>query len=336
MKAVGFLKSLPIDHDESLFEIDMATPELGTLDLLVSVEAVSVNPADAKIRIRSAADAPHAEPHILGYDAVGKVEAVGADVSGFAVGDRVWYAGDVNRQGSYAEMQAVDYRIASHAPTSVAAAAAASLPLVSLTSWEMLFDRLQVSTGASQRSLLVIGGAGGVGSLTTQLARKLTGLEVIATASRPESEVWCRKMGAHDVVNHRDLIQATRANGRQFVDYIAQYADTAQHWDAMCELIAPQGRIGTIVETDAKLDISALQGKSAALMWELMFTRSLFGTADMARQGQILSRMARLVDDGLVQTTETTILHGLSAQTLREAHQLIESGATIGKIVVAY
>ncbi|MEP2534249.1 zinc-binding alcohol dehydrogenase family protein [Shimia sp.] len=336
MKAVGFINSLPIDAEDSLFECDLPTPELRPADLLVQIEAVSVNPADAKRRIRTAADAPHAEPFILGYDAVGIVEATGPDVVGFSKGDRVWYAGDANRAGSYAELQAVDHRIVSRAPTSVDPSAAASLPLVSLTAWEMLFDRLQVSTDESSSSLLVVGGAGGVGSVTTQLARKLTGLEIIATASRPESADWCRKMGAHHVVNHHDLVAETRATGREYVNYIAQYADLAQHWDSKCELIAPQGRIGTIVETEEKLDISALQGKSAALMWELMFTRSLFGTSDMAQQGAILARMARLVDDGIISTTETKTLHGLSAETLKESHRIIETGAMIGKMVIAY
>ncbi|WP_412553214.1 zinc-binding alcohol dehydrogenase family protein [Shimia sp. MIT1388] len=336
MKAVGFLTSLPIEQEDSLLDLDLPTPEIGEHDLLVSVEAISVNPADAKRRIRTAPDTELDTPMILGYDAVGRVEAKGADVSGFAVGDRVWYAGDANRAGSYAELQAVDHRITALAPTTVPPEAAAAMPLVSLTAWEMLFDRLQVSTDAQRKSLLVIGGAGGVGSITQQLARRLTGLEVIATASREESADWCRKMGAHEVVSHRDLVAATRASGRTYVDYITQYADTAQHWDAMCELIAPQGRIGTIVETEEKLDISALQGKSAALMWELMFTRSMFGTADMAKQGAILARMAQLVDDGIVQTTETKALNGLSAATLKQAHRLIESTTTIGKLVVAY
>jgi len=188
----------------------------------------------------------------------------------------------------------------------------------------------------AQDSLLVIGGAGGVGSITLQLARKLTGLHLIATASRPETADWCRAKGAHQVVNHRDLIAEVRAAGHETVSYIAQYADTAQHWDAMCELIVPQGRIGTIVETSKKLDISALQGKSAALIWELMFTRSLFGTADMGRQGQILARVARMVDDGVIRTTEQKTLNGLSAATLKEAHTIIETARMIGKLVVAY
>lgn len=336
MHAVGFLKSLPIDADDSLMDVDLPDPVPGPHDVLVRIEAVSVNPADAKRRMRTAVEQPHAEPFLLGYDAVGIVEACGAAVAGFKLGDRVWYAGDATRPGSYAALQAVDHRLVALAPKSVSVEAAASLPLVTLTAWELLFERLQVPRDAPDVTLLIIGGAGGVGSVTTQLARKLTGATVIATASRPATAEWCRKMGAHHVVDHRNLVDELRKIGVQHADFITQYADTAQHWDAMCELIAPQGRIGTIVETDAKLDISALQGKSAALMWELMFTRAMFNTPDMHRQGQILSRMARLVDDGVIATTETKLLHGLSAKTLKEAHRIIESGAMIGKLVVKY
>jgi len=336
MKAVGFLNSLPITEEQSLFDADVPEPVPLASDLLVDIEAISINPADAKRRIRTAPETPHAEPFILGYDAVGIVRATGAAVTGFNTGDRVWYAGDANRPGSYAEAQCVDHRIASIAPTNVAPESAAALPLTTLTAWEMLFERLDVPVNESPASLLVIGGAGGVGSITTQLARKLTGLTVIATASRPETAEWCRRMGAHDVVDHRDLVASMRDAGHEEADYIVQYADTAQHWDAMCTLVAPQGKIGTIVETDAHLDVSALQGKSAALCWELMFTRALFQTTDMYKQGQILARAAALVDDGIIQTTDTAVLKGLCADTLREAHATIEKGATIGKIVVKY
>jgi zinc-binding alcohol dehydrogenase family protein len=336
MKAVGFLKSLPIDEVDSLFDVDLPDPAPLENDLLVEIEAVSINPADAKRRLRTAVETPHKEPFIVGYDAVGIVQATGSAVAGFSVGDRVWYAGDANRPGSYASLQCVDHRVASIAPKSVAPEQAASLPLTSLTAWEMLFDRLAVPASEQSGTLLIIGGAGGVGSVTAQLARKLTGLHVIATASRPETRDWCLKMGAHEVVNHRDLVAEMRAAGHEYVNFIAQYADLAQHWDAMCELVAPQGKIGTIVETDETLDISALQGKSAALVWELMFTRTLFQTPDMPKQGQILARMASLVDDGIVQTTETKVLNGLSAQTLKEAHRIIETGAMIGKLVVKF
>jgi len=336
MKAVGFLKSLPIAEAESLLDVLMDDPVPGDNDLLVAVEAISVNPADAKRRIRTAADKPHETPFLLGYDAVGIVKTCGSGVSGFAPGDRVWYAGDANRPGSYGELQCVDHRLAAKAPEGVTPDAAASLPLVSLTAWEMLFSRLQVPANERPFTLLVIGGAGGVGSITTQIARKLTNATVIATASRAASSDWCRKMGAHHVVDHRDLVTATRQAGFDEVDYIVQYADTSQHWDAMCELIAPQGRIGTIVETPDKLDISKLQGKSAALMWELMFTRSLFGTPDMYRQGQILARIARLVEDRTLSTLETRVLNGLTSDTLKQAHTIIEKAAMIGKLVVRY
>ena len=336
MKAVGFYKSLAITDADSLLDVLLDDPEPGEKDLLVSVEAVSVNPADAKRRVRTAAEKPHKTPFLLGYDAVGIVRSCGRAVTGFEPGDRVWYAGDAKRPGSYGEMQCVDHRIVSRAPKGTSPEAAASMPLVSLTAWEMLFSRLQVPSDERPFTLLVIGGAGGVGSVTTQIARKLTNATVIATASRPESSDWCHKMGAHHVVDHRDLVASTRATGFEHVDYIVQYADTAQHWDAMCELIAPQGRIGTIVETPDTLDISKLQGKSAALMWELMFTRSLFGTPDMQRQSEILARMARLVDDGVISTIETRVLNGLSSATLKQAHGIIEKAAMIGKLVVRY
>ncbi len=336
MKAVGFLKSLPIDDADSLFDVDLPNPAPLADDLLVEIEAISINPADAKRRIRTAVDTPHDTPFILGYDAVGIVRETGPSVSGFQPGDRVWYAGDANRPGSYAALQCVDHRIAGPAPKTVAPESAAALPLTALTAWEMLFDRLRVPTDETPAKLLVIGGAGGVGSVTIQLARKLTGLDIIATASRPETEKWCLEMGAHTVVDHRNLVAGMHEAGHETVDYIVQYADTAQHWQAMCELVAPQGTIGTIVETSEKLDISALQGKSAALVWELMFTRSLFQTPDMHKQGRILARMARLVDDGIIKTTETKVLHGLSAGTLKEAHRLIETGAMIGKLVVRF
>lgn len=314
MKAVGFTNSLPIDHAESLFEFDLTDPVPLANDLRVEIEAISINPADAKRRIRTAVDAPHQTPLILGYDAVGLVKAVGVEVAGFSIGDRVWYAGDANRAGSYAQLQGVDHRIASLAPTSVSPEQAASLPLTSITAWELLFDRLNVPTDEHQGTLLIIGGAGGVGSITTQLARKLTGLKVIATASRPETVAWCKTHGAHSVVNHYDLVGDMAAIGTNSADFIVQYADTAQHWDAMCELVAPQGKIGTIVETEEKLDISALQGKSASLNWELMFTRSMFKTGDMHKQGKILARMAALVDDGIIETTETMVLEGFQLQ----------------------
>lgn len=336
MKAVGFYRSLQISEPESLLDLELPDPVPLENDLLVEIEAISVNPADAKRRSLTAIDKPHVEALILGYDAVGIVRETGDAVTSFKAGDRVWYAGDANRPGSNATLQLVDHRIASLAPKSVTPEQAASLPLTSITAWEVLFDRLQVPTNENRKSLLVIGGAGGVGSVTCQLARKLTGLKVIATASRSESADWCRKMGAHEVVDHRDLVAEYRTNGDEFVNYIGQYNGLDIHWDAMCELIAPQGRISSIAETADKLDLCALQGKSVGFMWELMFTRSMFKTDDMAQQGAILARMADLVDDGIVTTTETKVLHGFSADTLKEAHQTVETGAMIGKLVIKF
>lgn len=337
MKSIGFTHSLPIDQEQSLFMFDAETPALNVRDLLIEVQAVSVNPADAKRRIRTAVDTPHAEPLVLGYDAVGKVIETGSDVSLFKVGDSVWYAGDASRPGSNAEQQLVDERVVGHKPKSLSNAEAAAMPLTSLTAWEMLFDRFSIAQGGGEgKALLVIGGAGGVGSLTIQLAKALTKLTVIATASRPESAEWCKKMGADHVVDHRDLEAEVKKAGFDTVEYIAQYADTAQHWNAMAALVAPQGKIGTIVETSEKIDVTMLQGKSASLHWELMFTRALFQTEDMQVQHDILNEVAAMVDAGTISTTMTDSISGFSVESLKEAHRRIERGSAIGKIVIDY
>lgn len=337
MKSIGFTHSLPIDDDQSLFEFETPMPEPGARDLLVEVKANSVNPADAKRRIRTAIDAPHEEPLVLGYDAVGVVTQTGDDVTLFNVGDEVWYAGDASRAGSNTQFQLVDERVVGPKPKSLSNGQAAALPLTGLTAWEMIFDRFGIEEGGGEgKTLLIIGGAGGVGSMTIQLARQLTKLKIIATASREQSAAWCRKLGAHDIVDHRNLIADMKAKGYETVDYIAQYADTSQHWDAMCDLVAPQGKIGTIVETNDLIDISKLQGKSVSLHWELMFTRTLFQTADMAEQNKILSRIADLIDAGVLKTTAQQFLSGFSVETLKEAHRRVEQGSTIGKIVIEY
>ena len=337
MKSIGFTHSLPIDDEQSLFEFDAPMPSPGARDLLVEIRAISVNPADAKRRKRTAVDKPHEQPLVLGYDAVGVVTKIGSDVTLFEVGDEVWYAGDATRPGSNTEFQLVDERIVGPKPKSLSNAEAAAMPLTGLTSWEMLFDRFGIHEGDGEgQSLLVIGGAGGVGSLTIQLARKLTKLKIIATASRPETVAWCKEMGAHDVVDHRDLVADMKAKGYSSVDYITQYANTSQHWDAMCELVAPQGKIGTIVETPEPVNISKLQAKSVSLHWELMFTRAMFQTADMAEQNKILTRMSELVDAGTLRTTHKQTLNGFSAETLKEAHRRIETATLIGKLVVEY
>ena len=337
MKAIGFTHSLGIDETQSLFEFDVPDPVANGRDLLVDVKAVSVNPADAKRRIRTAVDTPHEAPLVLGYDAVGVVAAVGSDVTNFAVGDEVWYAGDPTRSGSNAQRQLVDERVVGRKPKNLSWAEAAAMPLTGLTSFEMLFDRFCITEGSGKgKSLLVIGGAGGVGSLTIQLARKLTDLTVIATASRPETAEWCREMGAHEIVDHRDLIAEVQGKGFDTVEYIANYADTSQHWDAMATLVAPQGKLGCIVETDDLIDVTRLQGKSASLHWELMFTRAMFGTDDMARQHDILNRLADLVESGDVVSTLRQTLNGFSADVLKDGHRIIETGKVFGKLVIEY
>ncbi|MDL5027446.1 zinc-binding alcohol dehydrogenase family protein [Vibrio sp. TMPB1044] len=335
MKAIGFTQSLAITEQESLFEFETSLPEIKENDLLVKVSATSINPADAKIRIRNAKGKTLEQPKVLGYDAVGEVVGKGADVEGFEVGDRVYYAGDVTRMGANAEYQAVEYRIAAKAPKSLSDEAAAVMPLATLTAWEALFDRLRVRP-VEKKSILIIGGAGGVGSITIQLAKQLTNLKVIATASRPETEQWVRDMGADYVVNHRNLVESVREQGIQHVDYIFNVADTKGHWDAMVELIAPQGMISSIVEFDGGIDLSALQGKSAGFIWELMFTRSLFNTDDIQKQQDILFQAANLIDAGRIKSTLTTTLDGFSVDTIKDAHQRIESSASIGKTAIKY
>ncbi|PMH32441.1 NADPH:quinone reductase [Vibrio lentus] len=335
MKAIGFTQSLAITEQDSLFEFETSLPEPKSNDLLVKVSVTSINPADAKIRIRNAKDKTLEQPKVLGYDAVGEVVGKGADVEGFEVGDRVYYAGDVTRMGANAEYQAVDYRITAKAPTSLSDEAAAVMPLATLTAWEALFDRLRVRP-EEKKSILIIGGAGGVGSITIQLAKQLTNLNVIATASRPETEQWVRDMGADYVVNHRNLVESVREQGIQHVDYIFNVADTKGHWDSMVELIAPQGMISSIVEFDGGIDLSALQGKSAGFIWELMFTRSLFNTDDIQKQQDILFQAANLIDAGRIKSTLTTTLNGFSVETLKDAHQRIESSASIGKTAIKY
>ena len=335
MKAVGFSQSLAIAQQDSLFEFDTAVPSPGDCELQVKVHAVGINPVDAKVRVRSAANTTLEQPRILGYDAVATVTQVGKLVKGFKPGDRVYYAGDVTKPGSNAEYQTVDYRLVALAPKSLSNAAAAVLPLTTLTAWETLFDRLRIRP-EEKKTLLIIGGAGGVGSITIQLAKQLTNLTVIATASRPESQQWVKKMGADHVADHRDLVNSVKELGFNTVDYIFNTADTLGHWDATAELIAPQGWIASIVEFDGGVDLSKLQGKSAGFVWELMFTRSLFQTDDMAKQQDILFQVANLIDAGRLQTTLTDTITGFGVEQFKEGHRRIESGKTIGKTAIDF
>ncbi|RXJ98452.1 NADPH:quinone reductase [Arcobacter sp. CECT 8989] len=335
MKAIGFKTSHEIDHEESLIEFETIKPKAIGFDIVVKVNAVSVNPADAKVRIRTALDKELESPRILGYDAVGIVEEVGEKVTNFKTGDRVYYSGDVTRNGSNAQFQAVDSRIVALAPSSLDDTQAAVLPLTALTGYEALFDRLKINP-TKKKTILIIGGAGGVGSITTQIAKELTNLTVIATASREETSSWCREMGADYVVNHRDLVNSVKEIGFDTVDYIFNVADTKGHWDSMVELIAPQGTICSIVEFEGGVDLSKLQDKAAGFVWELMFTRSMFNTEDIEQQHHILTDIANLVDCGRIKTTLIQTLNGFSVKTLKEAHKKIETGTSIGKIAIDY
>ena len=337
MKAVALTRYLPIDDPEALLDIALPDPPapIGH-DLLVRVQAVSVNPIDTKLR----APKPQveAQPKVLGFDAVGVVESVGAAATGFRPGDAVYYAGDATRPGSTAELQLVDARLVGHKPESLDAAQAAALPLTALTAWELLFRRMPFDAdgGGSGRSLLVIAGAGGVGSMAIQLARR-AGFTVVATASRAESSDWCREMGAHHVVDHRQpLAPQLAALGFGHVDAAVNLADTVRYWDVLGDLLAPQGHVGLIVEPSEALDIGkAYKLKSIGIHWQTMFTRSRFATADQGEQGAILDRVAALVDAGELRGTATANLGRIDAANLREAHRRLESGSTIGKLVLA-
>jgi len=336
MKAVALTHYLPIDDPNSLIDVELSKPVANGHDLLVRVTAVSVNPVDTKVR----SPKPQVEPtpKVIGYDAAGVVEAVGDAVSGFAVGDAVYYAGDITRPGSNAEYQLVDARIVGHAPRSMQLADAAAMPLTTITAWELLFQRMPFDSenGGDGKSLLIIGGAGGVGSVAIQLARR-AGFTVIATASRPETIEWCRKMGAHHVINHREALPAQlQSLGISAVDAVLNFADTDHYWKAVGEILAPQGHVGLIVEPTGTLAIGdPYKSKCIGIHWELMFTRSRYKTADQHEQGRILDRVAELIDAGELQGTRTHTLTPINAANLRDAHKRLESGSTIGKVVLS-
>jgi NADPH2:quinone reductase len=336
MKAVALTRYLPIDDPESLVDVELPKPVAGAHDLLVRVEAVSVNPVDTKVR--SPKPQVEAQPKVLGYDAAGTVEAVGESATGFKPGDRVYYAGDVTRPGSDAEYQLVDARLVGHAPQSLNLADAAALPLTAITVWELLFQRMPFDSehGGEGRSLLIIAGAGGVGSIAIQLARR-AGFTVIATASRPETIAWCREMGAQHVIDHRKpLGPQLAALGSTQIDAALNLASTERYWEALGELLAPQGHVGLIVEPATALNIGdPYKAKCIGIHWEMMFARPRFKTADQAEQGRILERVAALIDAGELRSTRTETLTPINAANLREAHRRLESGTSIGKLVLA-
>lgn len=335
MKAIGFNRPLPVSDPDCLQDLDLPAPEPGPHDLLVAVQAIAVNPADTKVR--ASATPPAGSWRILGWDAVGTVRAVGAQVSGFAPGDRVFYAGAIDRPGCYAELQAVDARIAAPAPRTLGDEDAAALPLTALTAWEALFDRLKVDqpVPGAANALVLIGGAGGVGSMAIQLARALTGLTVIATASRPETVDWVRRMGAHHVIDHRQpLAPQIEALGLGAPAFVFSTTHTDSYLADIASFIAPQGRLA-LIDDPAVLDIVPLKRKSLSVHWEFMFTRPLLHTADLARQQHILRSVAALADAGRLVSTRTQTLGPINAQNLRQAHALLESGRAIGKTVLA-
>jgi len=333
MKAVGLTRYLPLDDPESLKDVDIPEPKPDACDLLVRVKAISVNPVDSKVR--STVKQELSTPKILGYDATGVVAAVGPGVTLFKAGDEVWYAGSIIRPGTNSEFHLVDERIVGRKPRSLDFAAAAALPLTSITAWEMLFDRFAIAQGGGEgKALLIIGGAGGVGSITIQLARALTRLTVIATASRPQTQAWCKELGAHHVIDHaKPMGDQLKAIGHRFVDYIFGVTESGLHFDTICDVIAPQGKFG-LIDDPKSLDVAKLKGKSASLHWEAMFTRSTFQTADMDAQHRLLNEVAAMVDKGTIRTTVAENFGKINAANLRRAHAQVESGTTRGKIVL--
>ena len=336
MKAIGFKQSLPISEADSftLFETDTPTPT--GHDLLVKVSAISVNPVDFKIRQTAARDTVLDKPKIIGWDAVGTVTAVGDRVTRFKVGDSVFYAGDITRDGSNAEYQLVDERIVGRKPANLSDAEAAAIPLTALTAWESLFDRIRVDDRDRGKSVLILAGAGGVGSIAIQIAKQVAGLTVIATASRPESQDWCKRMGADFVVNHRDLKAELERIGHKEVDIVLDFVDLAAYWHTITDIIKPQGHIVSISDSTEPVNLSVLKMKSVSFHWELMYTRSMFTTSDIAVQHDILNKMADLLDAGTLKSTLTTTLDGFTVDNLKEAHRMQESGKTMGKTVIAF
>jgi NADPH2:quinone reductase len=337
MKAIGFKRSLPITDAESFILFETEKPVATERNLLVKIKAISVNPVDFKVRQNSAKEIELDTPKIIGWDAVGVVEEIGSAVTLFKKGDNVFYAGDITKPGSNAEYQLIDERIVGLAPKSISSAEAAALPLTALTAWEILFDRIRISAEKDKgKSILIIGGAGGVGSIAIQLAKKVAGLNVIATASRPETKHWCKNLGADYVVNHADLVNEMAQIGFKHVDFILDFVDVNAYWDVIAELIKPQGHITSITGSATPVALNKLKNKSVSFSWELMFTRAMFNTEDMIEQHVILTKIAELIDKKEIRSTVNHVLKGFTVANLKQAHALLESGKTIGKIIIEY
>ena len=339
MKAVGYSKSLPINDPESLLDIELPQPIATGRDLLVKIKAIAVNPVDYKIRQRFAPAAGNYK--VIGWDAVGEVVAAGEAATQFKPGDQVYYAGDLNRQGCNAEYQLIDERIVGSKPKSLSDAEAAALPLTTITAWEMLFEHLAIkqqspeSTEKSNEVILVVGAAGGVGSILVQVAKAITGATIIGTASRESSQAWVKKLGADYVVDHSKPLQSQiEALGIGQVTHVASLTHTDSYFATYIELLAPFGKIAMIDDPATPLDVMKLKFKSLSLHIEFMYARSMFQTADMAEQGRLLSRVADLIDQGYIQTTAGKNLGTINAAKLRAAHAELESGKSIGKIVL--
>ncbi|MDQ7075360.1 MAG: zinc-binding alcohol dehydrogenase family protein [Gammaproteobacteria bacterium] len=335
MKAVGLTQYLAIKNKASLQDFTLPKPKIGDHDLLVKVNAISVNPVDTKVR--ASKGQVEVSPRILGWDAAGEVMEIGSQVQHYVVGDLVYYAGDITRSGSNCEFQLVDERIVGRKPVSLSFSEAAALPLTSITAWEALFERLDISRHGDDaaKSILIIGGAGGVGSIAIQLANKLAKLNVIATASRPESSEWCLQHGATSVINHRGALDEELAKiDHPQVDYILCLNNTDQHWLSMTKAIKPQGRMCSIVDTSA-VDLSLLKSKSATFVWEFMFTRAMYQTNDMIEQQRLLNCVSDLINEGVLVTTANVFMRPINAENLRKAHQIIEQGNSIGKLVLS-
>jgi NADPH2:quinone reductase len=337
MKAIGFKKSLPINDANSFIAFETEKPIPSGSDLLVKIAAISVNPVDYKIRQSAAKDSILETPKIIGWDAVGTVEAVGSTTSKFKVGDQVYYAGDLTRSGSNAEYQLIDERIVGRKPKNLSVSEAAAIPLTALTAYESLFDRIKVNPETDKgKTVLILAGAGGVGSMAIQLAKKIGNLTVIATASRPESIAWCESLGADFVVNHYNLKEELEKIGHAQVNYILDCVDLGGYWDTIGEIIKPQGHIVSITGSSKPLNLDILKTKSVTFSWELMYTRSMYTTEDIERQHFILNTIADLLDAGIIKTSLTTTLGGFTVDNLKKAHQMQESGKTIGKTVIQF
>jgi len=334
MKAIAAFAAQPADHASALQDLTLADPVAAGHDLLVDVHAVSVNPVDTKVRRGLPAEG-QSEPRVLGWDASGIVRAVGPDVTLFQPGDRVWYAGAINRAGSNSELQLVDERIVGRMPASLGFAEAAALPLTAITAWELLFDRLGLQRGGhAGEKLLVVGAAGGVGSILIQLARQLTGITVIATASRPQTQAWVRDLGAQHVIDHSQSLDKALLDAELGeVDYAISLTHTDQHFAALVNAIKPQGKLA-LIDDPEPIDVRLLKRKSISLHWELMFTRSLFNTPDIQAQHDLLNEVAQLVDAGQLRSTLAQNFGPINAANLRRAHAFIESGAANGKVVL--